>query len=341
MPHEFKLSSQQVSAKDLPVLKIILSLTKTNAVASWDYTDNAQVAAALMVDTDSDEGRSAFKKLINNDRKQALIAYGNPPEGLDAVNDIFVLPKPLRSKNIIPVLHQAAEWFINIQQESLIAKEPSKSTEEKTQNTLTKTGLRTQTIRRIINLLPNDQNKALHIVEKANNQLVVIDRWRNRYYVYSPINADISKLLLSDARNFFIEELERKQLNKEIEKLIPHELDITLWKAALSISDGQLFDGLLRTESFQLRRWPDLKRLGNDPLHMKLTAMLRRGGTIDYLADFLNAPIDEVIRFTNACYALGFLDHQHQPIAQATSAKKQLSNSKRGLLSRIRNRLGI
>ncbi|NJN45449.1 MAG: hypothetical protein HC808_01990 [Candidatus Competibacteraceae bacterium] len=341
MPYELKLSSQQVSVKDLPVLKIILSLTKTNALASWDYTDNAQAAAALLVDTDSDEGRSAFAKLINDERKQALIAFGNPPDGFGTANDIFVLPKPIRSKNVIPVLHQAAEWFINTQQESAIAKNSSRSNKNEIPSAITKTETKTQSIRRIIDRLPKDQNKALHIVEKASNRLLIIDRWRNRYYVYSSANADISKVLVSDTHNFIIEEIDRKQLNKEIEQLIPHELDLTLWKVALSISDGQLFEGLSQTEYFQLRRWPDLKRLGNDPLHMKLTALLRRGATIDYIADFLNAPTTEIVHFINACYALGYLDHQHKPIDQTTPATKQLNNGKRSLLSRIRNRLGI
>ncbi|MEZ5583401.1 MAG: hypothetical protein R3F37_12250 [Candidatus Competibacteraceae bacterium] len=206
------------------------------------------------------------------------------------VNDIFYCRSRFAQKNVIPILQQAAEWFINNRQNTLyLPKRRPNLPKGKKQGTVTQTDTQTQSVRRVINLLPNDQNKALHVVEKLNNHLVIIDRWRNRYYVYSPANADISKLLAKPVREVIAEQLDRKQLSREIDKLIPHELDIVLWKTALSISDGELFEGLSRKEFFQLRRWPDLKRLGNDPLHMKLTALLRRGATIDYVADFFES----------------------------------------------------
>jgi hypothetical protein len=173
---------------------------------------------------------------------------------------------------------------------------------------------------RVFEVLSKDQDRSSKVTSRITRP-VVFDFGRRRYYVSTSLQSEVEDLLASPVQSVQIEEINASQLTKEIQNLSAQEPD----------------------ESFRLNRWPDLKKLGQNPLHLKLTALLRRGGTVDYIADFIKAPPDEIIAFINACYLLNYLVHEKKAaVAQNKPLEPQgMSAGKRGLLSRIRSRLGI
>lgn len=161
-------------------------------------------------------------------------------------------------------LREAAKQFARSRQSTAPASAPSAS--ESSQQT-PQTQSESPYTPRVLHLLPNDSEIALQVVEKDTQRLVIFDRAYNRYYLRNPEYTDIRGLLARPADEVVVTTIPRKSLAKEIARLLPHELDLLLWKATLAVSQGQLFEGLPRTGFFQLRRWPDLKRLGASLAH--------------------------------------------------------------------------
>jgi len=73
MPQTLQLFSSQLSVSNLLTLKIFLGLTKTDRIAVWEYTDSAEAAAAVLIDTDTSEGNLQIKEWVN--RKKAASGY--------------------------------------------------------------------------------------------------------------------------------------------------------------------------------------------------------------------------------------------------------------------------
>jgi len=294
----------------------------------------------LLIDADDEEGSVQLKEWASKNKRQVLIAFSSgktenfPP-------NVLVLPRPLRSAELIPVLQQASKRFLNSLFQGQEASSsswvsPNKQVDEKagTANTAS-------AARRILNVLCSNQDRVLKVIDRTAH-FVIFDISHRRYYTTNHNSMEIEDLLASPSINLQIEELGRDQFAKSIRDFEIYDLDRPLWTTALAISNGQLFDGLSSTEFYRLSRWPDLKKLGQNPLHLKLTALLRRGGTIDYFANFLKVPPGDVIEFINACHTLNYLEHQEKTaLPSKVTEQKPSTTSKRSLFSRIRSRLGI
>ncbi|MCB1824817.1 MAG: hypothetical protein KDJ54_09695 [Candidatus Competibacteraceae bacterium] len=321
-------------------LKVFLELTKADEVASWEHTNNQETAAALLVDADSEEGRLQLKDWARENKRQVLIAFSGRTEGFP--ENVLVLPRPLRSAELVPVLRQASKQFLSRFQEQKEQEFPqapqSSSLDEKIDTKKIDATSASVGVRRVLEVLYGNQNKIIKIIDRVGRS-VIFDIEHRRYYTTNLVKMEIEDLLASPIGNMQIEEVHHNQLAKVVQNLKAQDLDVPLWTAALAISAGHLFDGLSLTESYRLNRWPDLKKLGQDPLHLKLTALLRRGGNIGYFADHLKAPVEDVIDFINACRTLGYLEYQGKPTS--VPGKKPSNTGKRSLFSRIRSRLGI
>lgn len=341
MPQKLWLYTSHLSLSNVLTLKVFLGLTKNDQVAIWEYTENPDIAAAVLIDADSEDGKLQLKELIAKGKSQVLIAFSQGAEGLP--ENVLVLPRPLRLAEVIAVLQQAAKRFLGVSSPQVELKPStvvqSGGVSEKIGDISTPTSPK---IRRVFEVLCGSRDKILKVSGGAA-QPVVFDISHRRYYPSNDAGQiEIEALLTSAAKHANVEEININQLAKETQNLKGQELDVPLWAAALAASNEQLFDGLSRDEFFRLNRWPDLKKLGQNPLHLKLTALLRHGGTIDHFADIIKVPAGDIINFINACHALNFLDHQTKPVVQNKAPAPEKTNaSKRSLLSRIRSRLGI
>ena len=335
MPQRLQLFTSYLSRSNELTLKVFLELTKADEVASWEHTNNLETAAALLVDADSEEGHLQLKDWVRENKRQVLIAFSGRTDGFP--ENVLVLPRPLRSAELVPVLRQAGKQFLSSSQER----------KERGPAQISQPGLPDEKpdivgasagVRRVLEVLYANQHKVIKATDRLGRP-VVLDMEHRRYYTANLVRMEIEDLLASPVENIQIEEVNHEQLAKAVQNFKAQDLDAPLWTAALAISAGQLFDGLSITESYRLNRWPDLKKLGQDPLHLKLTALLRRGGNIGYFADHLKVPVEDVVDFINACRTLGYLESQEKPTP--APGQKPSNTGKRSLFSRIRSRLGI
>lgn len=339
MPQTLRLSSNQLSVSNLLTLKIFLGLTKTDRVAVWEYTDDPEVAAAILIDADTPEGKSQLKDWVNKNKSQVLIAFSD--RGVSLPPEVLPLSRPLRSADLLTVLQQAASRFArgSTDQEKRQFSGPSAQVGALPEQTDTSASVGSSG--RVLSFLYKNQEKPLKIIDRMGRS-VIFDVGRRRYYAVNLVRTEVEDLLASPVRSVQMQEMASNDLAKEIQNIKAQDSDPLLWTAALAISNGQLFPGLLPDGFYRLNRWPDLKKLGADPLHMKLAALLRSGGSIDHLSHFTKAPVEGIIDFINACHVLHYLEYQQKPTPSAAPVvQKKSGEEKRGLFARIRSRLGI
>ena len=111
-----------------------------------------------------------------------------------------------------------------------------------------------------------------------------------------------------------------------------------LWLAHALGSNGQLAAGLPGNGRYKLSRWPQIER--EFPKHFRIaTVMMKQSATLGEVAEQSGASLGDVIDFTNAYYAAGYIDIEG--IAGAAPAAPQQRDTGRGaILSRLRNPFG-
>jgi hypothetical protein len=109
-----------------------------------------------------------------------------------------------------------------------------------------------------------------------------------------------------------------------------------LWLCHVLGSNGQLSSGLDVNAKYKLARWPQIER--EFPKHFRIaTVMLKQLATLTEIADLSGAPLTEVIDFTNAYNATGYIEIE----GSAGSAEPVTRDSGRhAILARLRNPFG-
>jgi hypothetical protein len=125
-------------------------------------------------------------------------------------------------------------------------------------------------------------------------------------------------------------------------------VDRLLWRGGIDGPHDRLLPGLPSDAAFRLRRWPDFGRVGHDPAHLRMAAVLTRTPHgLEDLAQAVSAPIAKVLPFINAC---GLCDLVDLHAAGTTSPFKGLTPEAMGgsekagygsILRTIRSALGL
>jgi hypothetical protein len=85
-------------------------------------------------------------------------------------------------------------------------------------------------------------------------------------------------------------------------------LDQFRWRLALHLSHGMLLPALTQRAQFTLMRWPDFGRFGQNPKHLKMSAlMVLRTLSVATIAVSTGNTRDDVIAFINACACVQLL----------------------------------
>ncbi|MDS4030552.1 MAG: hypothetical protein RKO66_10820 [Candidatus Contendobacter sp.] len=320
MRQKLKLASIHLSENNIMILNVFLDLTRSSEVAVWEYTDSPETASALLFDTDSEEGNRELRRWISRNSHQVLIAFSGKPE--DVPPGLLVVPRPLRLAGLMQALQEAQKQILNHSRRA-----------DSASSTATQ---------RVFEVLYKNKNLFLKITDQAY-RLIIFNTEQRSYYTTSLIRVDVERLLISPVTSVQVQEISAARFVKETQSMKAQDLEPPLWLTALAISNGKLFDGLARNGFYRLSRWPNFKKLGQDTLHLKLTVLLRRGGTIDSFARATGETQENIIDFINACRALHYLEMQANPLGTTQQAVEQnrLNSEKRSLLSRIRTRLGI
>jgi len=109
-----------------------------------------------------------------------------------------------------------------------------------------------------------------------------------------------------------------------------------LWLAHALGSNGQLAHGLPGNGRYKLSRWPQIER--EFPKHFRIaTVMMKQPATLGEVAEQSGATLADVIDFTNAYHATGYIEVEGAPGAAAPT---QRDTGRGAILSRLRNPFG-
>jgi hypothetical protein len=110
-----------------------------------------------------------------------------------------------------------------------------------------------------------------------------------------------------------------------------------LWLAHALGSNGQLAAGLPGSGRYKLSRWPQIER--EFPKHFRIaTVMMKQPATLGEVAEQSGATLADVIDFTNAYHAAGYIDIEG--MAGAATAPQQRDTGRGAILSRLKNPFG-
>lgn len=121
-------------------------------------------------------------------------------------------------------------------------------------------------------------------------------------------------------------------------------LDNALWLAGLSWRSGELLDDFSVDDVVKLKAWPNFTRNNFTPNHLKLSAALSaQAMSLRNLNAITQVPLNDIIRFFNACYAIDLVDMDvsSSETENIVIEKKKINNKRRSLLFRLANRLGF
>jgi len=109
-----------------------------------------------------------------------------------------------------------------------------------------------------------------------------------------------------------------------------------LWLAHALGSNGQLAPGLPGNGRYKLSKWPQIER--EFPKHFRIaTVMLKQPATLGEVAEQSGATLNDVIDFTNAYHAAGYIEIEGAPAATPAA---QRDTGRGAILSRLRNPFG-
>ena len=109
-----------------------------------------------------------------------------------------------------------------------------------------------------------------------------------------------------------------------------------IWLAHALGSNGQIAPGLDANAKFKLARWPQIER--EFPKHFRIaTVMLKQLATLAEIAEQSGATLADVIDFTNAYNATGYIETD---AAARAAEPSQRDSGRHAILSRLRNPFG-
>jgi hypothetical protein len=109
-----------------------------------------------------------------------------------------------------------------------------------------------------------------------------------------------------------------------------------LWLAHALGSNGQLAPGLPGNGRYKLSKWPQIER--EFPKHFRIaTVMMKQAAGLNEVAEQSGATLADVIDFTNAYHATGYIEVEG---AAAAASAAQRDTGRGAILSRLRNPFG-
>jgi hypothetical protein len=109
------------------------------------------------------------------------------------------------------------------------------------------------------------------------------------------------------------------------------------WLSHVLGSNGHPAPGVDVNAKFKMARWPQIER--EFPKHFRIaTVMMKQPATLSEIAEQSGASLPDVIDFTNAYHAIGFIEIEG--VAAATEAAVPRDTGRGAILSRLKNPFG-
>lgn len=284
MEETLTLSTVGLSSKDHTVLKSLFALVERDLEQSWQLSPEAE-GDILLVDVDTDDGRSLWGRLSGSDGLKCAALTRNR-----SFTAPFLLHKPLRSKQLLQLLNEYALASYG-------------EAEEGAWHTL------------VVSHKPDFFALAEHLRRRSWNGAVLLRRVGAADLVLDPGSGSwYSDAELHQLVPYLIDEigvheaypLGNRDLLEFSRTMQRHSLLDLQWFAGLSVGGGQLHPDIKPADRVGIMRVPQQAKA--NATHKAIAEQLIGGPrTPDQLVTDTRVTIDEVARFLNACLYCGWL----------------------------------
>ena len=189
-------------------------------------------------------------------------------------------------------------------------------------------------------LLSVKENKEYVFVKTEGYPEILVDS-KNKSIYTTATDDELTHIVKVPLNEFNIDKLKSSDINVEDRNRKIISLHDILWMSAISCSHGQLLVGHDIDQKVRLKAWPNFTRNEFRPSHLKLAAILaKRAVALSELETLTKVPYNEIVDFYNAAYSVDLIDKDISKTKNEIP-ERELSPKKKGLLSKIANRLGF
>lgn len=284
MSEIFRLSTLNVSSKDLKVLRSLLGLSGGKSEQAWEIDPQRADGDAVLVDVDDPDGASIWPQVSQQRR---------PAVALSRRRDFaarLLLNKPIRSQQLLRLLAELCSASGNPDTEidwPVLAFGDDEAE------------------------LPLAEHLRRHnwdqpvIIGGDHLPELVIDSGSGVWYSGAS-DRELARLLRRHFARSEARPLASHELVSHTEGLEQQSLANLKWRAGLALSSGALHPDLAGQIRFMLPQVP-LQALSDTAYSRQARILIREPVGADELAENSNADRGDVAEFLNACYVCGFL----------------------------------
>jgi hypothetical protein len=324
MSHIFNIAPVGLDTQDKLVVKTATKLLSLDGIVYQVFEGEPARAHLLIVDEESAEGKHALK---HSRPGQVKLVVSNKPA---SAKNTIGMPRPVdlgALKSVLKKLYSMLQNQMSAQAQATAGKRIKQPSEALTES--------------LFNILL-DAKAQRHILHLRSKQLpdFFIDG-HNHCLATSASDAEINLLISSPPDAFTITRMNPDSFAVHSNDLSIQSLYNLLWLAGIKCSGGKLLPEHKLETPFRLRAWPNFTRNSFIAEHLKLAAVLaKQTMNLNQLAELTQVPLQEVINFYNAAYAVDLIEYRHD--ADVAASPSQPRNiARQGLLAKIAKRLNF
>ncbi len=317
-----RISSLGLEETELKILQVAQAIVKDEGINCELIEGHSTNGELVVVDYDTETGQSQLSA-IRGSQVKIIITAGKPVQGKNTVT----LHKPVRvttlSDILVQICRQIYEHISKHPQSTNSATAPSTN---QNQNTA------------FHHFLKAKQEKSTLKVTCPNCPDVYINGTDKTIFIKGA-HESLETYYLPDNTCITSEPITPEVLLASVQGLTPHALDAELWQAGIECSNGQLLPEQQTNIPVKLKAWPNFSRQGFKPEFFKIAAyMAKQAISIDELSKVTQIPLNIIIDFYNAAFAVDLIEKPSGNQAQGTQ-QRSMSNSRKTLLAKLANRL--
>lgn len=311
---------------DLKVLEVAHALLKDDGI-ECELLENTDVNGELVViDSETEAGQQLYPQLKESQVKIVLTS------GAIKAKNTVSLSKPVRVTTLKDVLSQVCNQVYEY-----IAKQKDLAHKATPVSEITsEAGTVSQNIFQIL-LDAKVNEKCIRLTCTGEEDLFINGPDRT---LYSNSDQTIPEEYFKvEQGELSVIELDHSQLKQFTKDMTPHAIDAELWHTGIECSKGNLLSGHRSDTPVKLKAWPNFSRQGFKPEFFKIAAiMAKQLISLDELSKVSGVPLDIIVDFYNAAYAVGLVE-MRSDITAETINKKTMTVERKTLLGKLAQRL--
>ncbi|WP_455203336.1 hypothetical protein [Kaarinaea lacus] len=309
------------------VLSVAVGLLSEDGINLKLLSNNDPTGDLAIIDSDSTDGQVLLENTKSSQIK--LLFCSKPVSGKNLVS----MPKPVRVAALKELLGKISNLMLNqaAKRQTNVNTKNAAETNQQTQ----KPASLFQTL-----LQAKQEQKCLFITNTTGLNLLI--NGGNKTATLSGDQNDIDQLIHADVSSIQIKEVNPDELSIHCENPNILAIDRILWQCGTAESRAELLPGHRLDKPVKLRAWPNFTRNNFNPVYLQLSAALAKEATsLQQLQEQCNVPLEEIIRFYNAAYAVDLIDRNPgKPEHQQQEAKPK-SPKLASVLIGLKKRLGF